>query len=415
MRVAAFGGPYSNPYALEALLADARRRGCQRIFCLGDLGGFGAEPEALWGLLVAGGVSCIAGNYDVAVGRGGPDCGCGYRHPEDNAYAQIAYDYTLAHVSAGFAAWMRDLPTQRREVLGGVEVHMVHGSPLGLNDFFWESATEADARRRAEASGAGLVLCTHTGLPWQRQVGHCLVVNVGALGRPANDGRREVWYAVVDLTAGKASAELVPRAYDWAAQAASMRAAGLPEAFAETIETGWWASCLQVLPPDERSRGLYQVYRSELAAGQDDDGLGAARPAGPGPAGGSRRLPVVELFGTALLPRRLWLAGGAVTGGPAPATTGDEVGLRAEAAVAGFVEVRGWAGPTPAPARPAELTWAPHGWFRDPSLTVPLAGPDLPLAEAKRLVVRQVLAERDRLRPYSCVPAEPAPAGGTPR
>ncbi|MDQ6837019.1 MAG: metallophosphoesterase, partial [Actinomycetota bacterium] len=78
------------------MLDDARRRGAARIFCLGDLGGFGAEPEAIWELLVTGGVECIAGNYDVAIGRGDPDCGCGYRDPRDNEFAQIAYDYTRA-------------------------------------------------------------------------------------------------------------------------------------------------------------------------------------------------------------------------------------------------------------------------------------------------------------------------------
>ncbi|MGH9155675.1 MAG: metallophosphoesterase family protein, partial [Acidimicrobiales bacterium] len=234
MRIAAFGGPYSNPYSLRALLADAAGRQCERIFCLGDLGGFGAEPEALWPLLREGGVECIAGNYDVAIGRGDADCGCGYRDARDNEFAQVAYDYTRAHTSTGFAAWMRTLATERRETVEGVGLHLVHGLPVGLNDFFWESLPEAEIRRRVRASGADVVLCTHSGLPWQRRVDGTLVVNVGVIGRPANDGRRELWYAVLDIADGRAVAELVPLVYDWAAQAASMRAAGLPEAFTET-------------------------------------------------------------------------------------------------------------------------------------------------------------------------------------
>jgi len=42
MRIAVCGGPYANPYALRAFITDARARGCERLFCLGDLGGFGA-------------------------------------------------------------------------------------------------------------------------------------------------------------------------------------------------------------------------------------------------------------------------------------------------------------------------------------------------------------------------------------
>ena len=47
-RVAVFGGVYSNHLALAALLADAKRRGAEAVYCLGDLGGFGPNPEKVW-------------------------------------------------------------------------------------------------------------------------------------------------------------------------------------------------------------------------------------------------------------------------------------------------------------------------------------------------------------------------------
>jgi hypothetical protein len=47
-RIAVFGGVYANPHALDAVLADARRRGCGELFCLGDLGGFGADCDGVW-------------------------------------------------------------------------------------------------------------------------------------------------------------------------------------------------------------------------------------------------------------------------------------------------------------------------------------------------------------------------------
>lgn len=305
MRIAVCGGPYGNPYALRAFVADAHARGCQRLFCLGDLGGFGAEVDALWPILTGAGVECVAGNYDVAIARGDADCGCGYRDPVDNQFAQLIYDHTLATTSRDFAAWMGRLPVERRERIGGVDVHLVHGSPLALNDFWWESLPEPQHRLRAQASGADVVLCTHSGLPWQRRIGDTLTVNVGVLGKPANDGRRNVWYAVLDLGEGQAEAELVPLSYDWRAQARSMRAAGLPEAFVETIETGWWTTCLEVLPPPERSSGRFHLYRSSLPVGfaPADDGWGTTGT--PQPLTGDR--PVVPLFGTPYFPSRLWI------------------------------------------------------------------------------------------------------------
>ncbi|GAC1316678.1 MAG: hypothetical protein NVSMB25_02850 [Thermoleophilaceae bacterium] len=302
-RIAAFGGAYANPYAVEAMLADARMRGCAAIFNLGDLGGFGAECDAIWPLVSHGGVESIAGNYDIAIGRGDPDCGCGYADPRDNRLAQIIYDHTRAHTSADFSAWMRELPLELRRNFGGIELHMVHGSPLTVNDFLWDSMDDDELRRRLDASGADVLLCTHTGLPWQRRIDGALVVNVGAVGRPANDGSTDTRYAVLDIEDGAVRAELVRVDYDWAAQAASMRAAGLPEAFVETIETGWWTTCLEIVPPRERSRGRFHVYRGALPAGVARSGLGWADSPAPAVDG----LPVMSMFGSAVFPPRLWL------------------------------------------------------------------------------------------------------------
>ncbi len=302
-RLGICGGPYANPYALAAFVADARARGCDELFCLGDLGGFGADINALRPILRAGGVECLAGNYDVAVARADPDCGCGYRDPTDNAFAQLIYDHTLATCDREFASWMGSLPTERRLRIAGCDLHLVHGSPLALNDFWWESLPDEEHAARVRASGADVICCTHSGLPWQKRVDGTLVVNVGVLGKPANDGTTGVWYAVVDIADGTAEATLVPLDYDWAAQAASMRAAGLPEAFVETIETGWWTTCIEVLPPAERAAGRYQLYRSTLGAFAPAGGSWGA----PGEADRTPDRPVVPLFATSYFPARLWV------------------------------------------------------------------------------------------------------------
>ncbi len=305
-RIAVCGGPYANPHALRAWLADARRRGAQRLFCLGDLGGFGAEVDAVWPLLTDAGVECIAGNYDIAIGRGDEDCGCGYSDERDNHFAQLMYDYTREHTSPEFAAWMRTLPGDRRETLGGLDVHFVHGSPLVVNDFLWESLEDDELRLRlrvGDGPAPDVLLCTHTGLPWQRRVDGTLIVNVGTVGRPANDGRPETWYAIIDLGEGEARAELVALGYDWKAHAAAMRAAGLPEPFVETVETGWWTTCLEVVPPAERSRGRYHIYRDAMPSGFAAEGVGWAQ----APASPDDGLPVMPLFGSEVFPPRLWI------------------------------------------------------------------------------------------------------------
>ena len=255
--LAFLGGVYSNHVALLAAIADARARGAERIFCLGDLGGFGPNPGKIYPILDEHGVATVAGNYDRSLAEGAADCGCGYTHPSDNHFAQLSYDYTRRRTTDAERRWLARLPSEIRFRRGSRRYLLCHGSPRRMNEFLWESSvSDAFLARIARDAGADDVLCTHTGIHWQRRLpdGSCFV-NVGAVGRPANDGRTEIWYAL--LPAGSQDAELIPVAYDHEALAREMAEENLPPEFIETIRTGWWTTCLEILPAKERARGRF--------------------------------------------------------------------------------------------------------------------------------------------------------------
>lgn len=153
---------------------------------------------------------------------------------------------------------MAALPPRIRFEAEGKRYVLVHGSPRQQNEFLWESATPDGLLERLATHGeADVLLCTHTGIHWQRRLASGRrVVNVGALGRPANDGRTEVWYAFLD-TSRTEPFELVPVAYDHESVAREMRAEKLPEEFVETLLTGWWTTCLEILPVRERLAGRF--------------------------------------------------------------------------------------------------------------------------------------------------------------
>lgn len=259
-KIAVFGGIYNNSHALETLLEDATRRGAEAIYCLGDFGGFGPHPEKVWPLLEQGRVLSIQGNYEESLASGREDCNCGYADPRDNHFAEISYRYTERNCSPEFKAWMGTHPRRRRVTVGGRELLLVHGSPRRINEFLFESATPAPFLEvlldQEQCDG---ILCTHTGLQWHRRLPSGRdVVNVGVIGRPANDGRTNVWYSMLSATAdGTLDVELLPLAYDHQALAADMRAEGLPEEFVETILTGWWTTCLEILPSRERAASRF--------------------------------------------------------------------------------------------------------------------------------------------------------------
>jgi predicted phosphodiesterase len=257
-RLAFFGGVYNNAPALSAALADARRRGVDGLYALGDFGGFGPHPERVFPILAAGGVECIQGNYEESLSSGAEDCNCGYTDPRDNHFAQVSYDYTASRVSADSRRWMAALPKTRRLDVGGARVLLVHGSPRKINEFLWESTSPVAFLEKLLADcDADVLVCTHTGLHWQRRLpSGRLVVNAGVLGRPANDGRTNVWYALLSAGDG-VSAEFVPIDYDHEGLAREMAEEKLPDEFIETVRTGWWTTCLEILPAKERSRGKY--------------------------------------------------------------------------------------------------------------------------------------------------------------
>src|SRR5881409_1446249 len=114
VRLAAFGGVYSNHLALAAVLEDIERRGADWVWCLGDLGGFGPHPDRAAEILRGAGISMLRGNYDDSIGNDRADCACGYTDPRDNGFAQISYDYTVARTSSDHKAWMRGLPERHR-------------------------------------------------------------------------------------------------------------------------------------------------------------------------------------------------------------------------------------------------------------------------------------------------------------
>lgn len=258
--IALFGGVYSNHIALAALLADAPRRGATRIYCLGDLGAFGPHPDKIFPLLRDAHIPVVQGNYDHSIGNLLADCQCGYTDPKDNYFARLSYDYTFKHTASRNKAWMRALPNELRMELNGIRVLLCHGSPRKTNEFLWQTTTSVAFLETLCANyDADIIVGTHTGLHWHRALtsGHHFI-NCGAIGRPANDGQTHVFYTLLSIGEDQSvGVEFVPLEYDHEQLAAEMRAEELPREFIETIETGWWTTCLEVLPMKERARGMF--------------------------------------------------------------------------------------------------------------------------------------------------------------
>jgi predicted phosphodiesterase len=258
-RLALFGGIYNNYLALEAAIRDAEGRKANELYCLGDLGAFGPCPDRVYPILREHDVHCIQGNYDNSLAGGLADCQCGYTDPRDNHFARISYNYTFKNTSEENKAWLGTLPGILRPSLEGHSVLLCHGSPRKMNEFLWESTSpDAFLEYLLEQSNADIVCVTHSGIKWHRQLTRGRhFINVGVLGRPENDGKANVWYTLLTIDRADVKVEFIPVDYDYQKLAAEMESERLPAEFIETITTGWWTTCLEVLPHKERARGRF--------------------------------------------------------------------------------------------------------------------------------------------------------------
>jgi predicted phosphodiesterase len=258
-RIGVFGGVYNNHRALKKTIRTFHDLGVDELYCLGDLGAFGPNPDKVFPPLLEHDVKVVQGNYDHAIGNDLDDCQCGYTDPKDNYYAELSYEYTYENTSDRWKTWMADLPEERHIQLGGLDVLMCHGSPRRTNEFLWESTTpDHFLKEFFEEHEADVILGTHTGIQWHRPLPENRhFVNVGVVGRPANDGNTHVWATLLEAEGTDLSVDFLPIRYDYKRLAREMEEENIAEEFIETILTGWWTTCLEILPGKERAIGQY--------------------------------------------------------------------------------------------------------------------------------------------------------------
>ncbi len=259
-KIALFGGVYSNHLALEKTIEDVQSKGITDIFCLGDLGAFGPFPDKVFPLLIDNNVKVIQGNYDHSIGNHLDDCACGYTDPRDNYYARLSYKYTYDNTNEQNKKWLKNLLPEIRLLVNGKKILICHGSPRLTNEFLWESTTPTHFLSKLFKDYNADVICTtHTGIHWRREVPEDkFFVNVGVIGRPENDGTTEVGYTILEIeNDGKVTSEYIRISYDYELLAEEMKAEKLPKEFIDTIETGWWTTCLEILPSKERIKGKF--------------------------------------------------------------------------------------------------------------------------------------------------------------
>ena len=226
---------HSNLEALTRVLADIDLRGIRRIFCLGDVIGYGPDPEAVSDLVRERCERVIRGNHDEAL-FSGPH--------RFNPMAREALLFTRRRLeprlfrrgNAERWEWLRDLPLTFR--LG--DLLFVHGSPVNpVEEYVYREDVYFSAETKLKPIFELIDLAAfggHTHLPgvirsdletwvptdeantYTLEPACKHLVNVGSVGQPRDGDPRACW---VELTGDSVRYHRV--AYDHEATAAKIR------------------------------------------------------------------------------------------------------------------------------------------------------------------------------------------------
>ena len=242
MRVAIVSDIHGNRHAFEAVLEAVDAAGIEEMWCLGDLVGYGAEPDACVALAERHCAVCLCGNHDLGV--------VGSLSLEDfSRGARIAAEWTRDTISEASRDFLLALhPSAEARGYG-----LFHASP---RDPVWEyvlSPEAADACLDEAQERVSLIGHSHQALAFHRAGGEPVqgyrrradtraelsggewLLNPGSVGQPRDGDPRAAW---LELDAQAWSAHWRRTVYDVEGAAAAILAAGLPDGLAARLHTG---------------------------------------------------------------------------------------------------------------------------------------------------------------------------------
>jgi len=244
MRYLILADIHGNLPALEAVLADAQLQRFDQMLLLGDLVGYGAEPNQVIARLAGAPIAAtVRGNHDkVAAGVDDAEA--------FNPIARQGVAWTRLALTPASADVIRALPLGPVSVTDWIEI--CHGSPYDEDAYVLDPL---DALNAIRAAHRPLCLYGHTHAPMavyfadnelhylettpgsvmRIEPGRPHLVNVGSVGQP-RDGDPRAAYGIADDVQRTVSFFRVP--YDVAAAQRAIRDAGLPDAISARLALG---------------------------------------------------------------------------------------------------------------------------------------------------------------------------------
>ena len=200
MKIAVISDVHGNMEALESVMDDIKKEGCEKIFALGDYAMAGPEPAAAVDWFLKESVEnpdfkMIQGNTDLMIADYSDKL---YNELKDKApvMAEALKDDFL-RLNSIQKDFLKNLPIQLELEEEGVKILLVHGSPRRNNEDILPDTSMAEVERMLRNVDAEVVLCGHTHIPCGFQTStKKTVVNAGSVGRPFTPEPKSCWLKI---------------------------------------------------------------------------------------------------------------------------------------------------------------------------------------------------------------------------
>ncbi len=229
MRIAIISDIHGNLEALEAVLSDISGKGVDETICLGDLVGYGVNPNEVIDLVKKKEIKCIKGNHDL--------CAVTLENLDKfNENAQEALKFTNKILIEENKEFLKKLP-ETLELKDKNKLLAVHGSPNNhLFEYLNPNVDEEIIKEMLEDNKVDVIACGHTHLPDLKKFDLKVFLNPGSVGQPRNNNSK-AQYAILDLSnINFVTFETVE--YDIDTASKKIIQAGLPKQLAERLYFG---------------------------------------------------------------------------------------------------------------------------------------------------------------------------------
>ncbi|PSB02559.1 metallophosphoesterase family protein [Merismopedia glauca] len=254
MKIGVISCIHGNYEALNAVLSDIDARQVDKIYCLGDLVGYGPHPNAVVEMIRALDIPTCQGCWDEDIVEGLNSCECSYPSLLAEKRGKLAHDWTDRAIHSEARDFLRQLPLSLRED----NLCFLHGSPHSQHEYMLPEMDAFVAMERVLATGADILFCGHTHIPYARSLdGGQLqikvklqdksaenlsftgsvkrIINVGSVGEPRH-GRPNATYVIYNTD--RDLVELREVEYDYQKTCAAIIDKGLPPIFAWRLAKG---------------------------------------------------------------------------------------------------------------------------------------------------------------------------------